>query len=88
MKFAGFLLKGNCLSSVSYFVRSSFPWNSIWKVKAPLKMAFFVWTTALSMCKKCGKSIDHLLLHCEVARELWAACFSSCLVLHGLYLER
>jgi hypothetical protein len=25
-----------------------------------------------SMCKKSGKSIDHLMIHCEVARELWS----------------
>jgi hypothetical protein len=24
------------------------------------------------MCKKSGESIDQLLLHCEVARELWS----------------
>jgi hypothetical protein len=23
------------------------------------------------MCKRGGKFIDHLLLHCEVVRELW-----------------
>ena len=23
------------------------------------------------MCKKSGESIDHLLLHCEVAIEVW-----------------
>jgi hypothetical protein len=27
------------------------------------------------MCKKSGES-DHVLLHCEVARELWNAIFS------------
>jgi hypothetical protein len=63
------------------------PWKSIWKVKAPPRMAFFVWTAASGkilaldnlwkrnimvlewcyMCKQCGKSIDHLFLHCEVA---------------------
>jgi len=26
---------------------SSFPWKSIWKVKAPPPMAFFLWATAL-----------------------------------------
>jgi len=26
------------------------------------------------MCKKSGKSIDHLF-HCEVARELWSSLF-------------
>jgi hypothetical protein len=26
-------------------------------------------------CKKSGESFDHLLLHCEVARELWNYIF-------------
>jgi hypothetical protein len=26
---------------------SPFPWKSIWRVKAPLRVAFFVWTTTL-----------------------------------------
>jgi len=69
----------------------SFPWKRIWCVKAPSKVAFFVWTATLGkilthdnlrkrnvlvvewccMCKKSGESIDHLLLHCEVACNLW-----------------
>jgi len=28
------------------------------------------------MCKRSGESINHFLLHCEVARELWNAIFS------------
>jgi hypothetical protein len=28
-------------------VQSTFPWNSIWKVKVPLRVAFFVWTATL-----------------------------------------
>jgi hypothetical protein len=39
------------------------------------------------MCNKRGESIDHLILHCEVARELWSSLFSICLVLIGLCLE-
>jgi hypothetical protein len=32
------------------------------------------------LCKKNGESIDHLLLHCEVARDLW----SYVLILFGV----
>jgi len=67
----------------------SFSWKSIWRVKLPAMVAFFVWTTALGkilthdnlrkrnvviewccIYKKSGESIEHLLLHCEVARDL------------------
>jgi hypothetical protein len=27
------------------------------------------------MCKKCGKTQDHLFLHCDVAREMWIMIF-------------
>jgi hypothetical protein len=63
MKFAGFLLKGNCLSSVSYFVRSSFPWNSIWKVKAPLKILitfFFI----VRLQENCGQHAFQVVWCC------------------------
>jgi hypothetical protein len=26
-------------------------------------------------CKKSEESIDHLLIHCEVARDLWSSLF-------------
>jgi hypothetical protein len=27
------------------------------------------------MCKKHGKSVDHLLLHCDVARIVWSSFY-------------
>jgi hypothetical protein len=36
------------------------------------------------MCKKSGESIEHLLLHCEVARDL----FSYILIIFGLCHEK
>ena len=70
---------------------SAFPWKSIWRVKAPRGVSFFVWTVAWGriltcenlmrrgyvmvgcccMCKSCGESVDHLLLHCDVVQQLW-----------------
>ena len=26
------------------------------------------------MCKRCGESMDHLLLHCPIAFEMWSLC--------------
>jgi hypothetical protein len=28
------------------------------------------------MCKKAGETVDHLLIHCDYARELWSLVFS------------
>jgi hypothetical protein len=70
---------------------SDFPWKSIWRVKAPRRVIFFVWTAAWGriltcdnlmrrgfvmvgwccLCKSSGESVNHLLLHCRVAREVW-----------------
>lgn len=69
----------------------SFPWKSIWKVKAPRCFAFFLWATTLGriltvdslrrrsfqlitqyyVCKKDDETINHLLLHCEYAVDIW-----------------
>jgi hypothetical protein len=32
---------------LSTLVQSTFPWKSIWKVKVPPRVAFFVWTETL-----------------------------------------
>jgi hypothetical protein len=73
-----------------------FPWKGIWWVKAPKRVTFFVWTTALGkilthgnlrrrgvvvvewcvMYKKHGESVDHLLLHCDVARVVCSFFYS------------
>ena len=34
------------------------------------------------MCKRCGESVDNLLLHCPIAYELWSMVFS----LFGIYI--
>uniref|UniRef100_A0A2N9J2I5 CobW/HypB/UreG nucleotide-binding domain-containing protein n=1 Tax=Fagus sylvatica TaxID=28930 RepID=A0A2N9J2I5_FAGSY len=48
---------------------SPFPWKCIWKVQIPYRVAFFTWVAVL---------VDHLLLHCPIASELWDFLF--CLV--------
>jgi hypothetical protein len=74
----------------------SFPWKSVWKSKAPPRVAFFVWLAVHSkiltldnlgrrglvvvnrcwLCEMDGESVDHLLIHCAVARDLWNAFFA------------
>jgi hypothetical protein len=82
--------------ALSNFDHEVFPWKSIWRIKVPLRVAFFGWTTALGkilthnnlhkrnivvvelccMCKKNGETVDHLLLHYEIASALWHTIFS------------
>lgn len=72
-----------------------FPWKTIWKLKMPTKVSFFLWTAALGriltidnlrrrqvvevdlycMCKRGEETIDHLITHCSIARELWNLVF-------------
>ena len=42
------------------------PWKSIWKTKAPTRVAFFVWTTAMGYDRQSAKkesSSNELVLH-------------------------
>ena len=32
-------------------------------------------TCVRDVCKKCGESVDHLLLYCPIAFELWSSVF-------------
>ena len=71
-----------------------FPWKSIWCVKAPSRVSFFIWTAAWGriltsdnlrhgysmadwccMCRCSREAVDHLLLHCRCAYELWSFFF-------------
>jgi exonuclease III len=74
-----------------------FPWKSIWRVKAPPRVAFFMWTVAWGriltcdnlkkkgivmvgwccMCRNADETVDHLMLHCQFARQLWTFIFKS-----------
>lgn len=74
-----------------------FPWKSIWAVKAPRRVAFFVWIVTWGwiltcdnlkkhgyvmqswccMCKDAEETVDHLFLHCGVAREIWSFVLQS-----------
>ena len=74
-----------------------FPWKAILGVKAPRRVSFFVWTTALGkiltadnlrkssyfivdwccMCRCDGEFVNHLLIHCGVALQLWSFVFRS-----------
>ena len=68
-------------------VDTGFHWKSIWGVKAPRRVAFFVWTAAWGriltcdnlrrccMCRCSGETVNHLLLHCTAAREIWSYVF-------------
>uniref|UniRef100_A0A2N9GUM8 Reverse transcriptase zinc-binding domain-containing protein n=1 Tax=Fagus sylvatica TaxID=28930 RepID=A0A2N9GUM8_FAGSY len=56
-----------CLSPPSM----RFPWKGIWKPKVPPHVAFFTWTAVLA-----GESVDHLLIHCLWAKELWDTVLS------------
>ena len=81
--------------SLSTLTQAFDSWKSIWKMKAPLRVAFLKWMATVGkiltldnlrkrnvmvtewcyMCKHCGESIDHILLHCKVATELWNVFF-------------
>jgi len=82
-------------------IRSPFPWKSIWKVKAPSRVAFLVWMIALGsiiykrgMLLWCGvvcvRNVGSLFIIFSFIVRLQQNCgvrFFNCLVLLGLCLE-
>ena len=40
-----------------------------------LQRRYFVVLEWCYMCKRCGESVDHLLLHCPIAYEMWSVVF-------------
>ena len=52
-----------------------FPWKGVWKVKVPQCVSFFVeWCIRF---RRCGETMDHLMLHCEKAHWLWSFVFRT-----------
>ena len=56
--------------SISPATSISFPWkmDNLWK-------RHFVVLEWCFMCKRYGESVDHLLLHCPIAYEMWSMIF-------------
>jgi hypothetical protein len=68
-----------------------FPWKSIWRVKAPPRVAFFMWTTTWGWILTCDnlkkkgfvlagwccmcKNAEETVLHCWFAKQLWNFVF-------------
>jgi hypothetical protein len=42
----------------------------------PVRNRHFIMIDRCYMCKKTGESVDHLLLHYDVASALWSSLFS------------
>ena len=79
----------------SYYNKLRDSLSTIWRVKAPRRVSFFVWCVDWNkiltgdnlrlrrlnfvdwciMCRHCGETVDHLLLHCEMAYRLWSFVF-------------
>ena len=55
-------------SSRSVFLRKILTTDNLQK----MCIIFLYWCY---MCKRCGESVDHLLLHCPIAYELWSSLF-------------
>jgi hypothetical protein len=64
-------------------VASSFPWRSIWKVKVPLRVSFFVWTTTLRRTL----TMDNLRRKCIIVVGLCSMCKHSGESVNHLFLH-
>jgi hypothetical protein len=76
---------------LSSLVQSSFPWKSIWKVKVPLRVAFFVWTATLgkiltldNLCKR-NIIVMEWCYMCKASGEFIDNLFMHCMVATELW---
>ena len=59
-----------------------FPWKSVWQTQAPPRQAFFARSAALGKIhtlenlRKQHITVDHHLLHCDVASTIWSSLFN------------
>jgi hypothetical protein len=84
----GFTVK-DFYSRLCSFPSVFFPWKIIWKTKVPPRIAalgklltidnlrkhHLIIVNWCCLCKSSGESVDHLLLHCSLAWELWSMVF-------------
>ena len=60
---------------VSFFV-----WSVTWNKMLTgdnLRLRGFDFVNWCIMCRCCGETVDHLLLHCEMAYQLWSIVFTT-----------
>ena len=60
---------------VSFFVWIV-AWNKI-LIGDNMKNKGFDFVDWCCMCRYCGETVDHLLIHCEKAQQLWSFVFQS-----------
>ena len=83
-----------CLNGNSTFdVHSFFPWKSIWCVKTPKRVSFFVWTAAwgkiltIDNLFKKGLSLVGWCCLCRCSRKIVSHLLHHCDIIYALWSE-